>query len=47
MAFDNEIYEVYDSNLSYSCDDDEINDLYNVLYDSLSKTKKDLERFKN
>ena len=44
MAFDNEIDKVYDSNLSCSSDDDEIDDLYNELYDSQIKAKKDLKK---
>ena len=43
MAFDNEIDEVYDLNLSCSSDYDEINDLYHELYDSLVKVKKYLK----
>ena len=43
MAVDNEIYEVHDPNLSCSSDDDEIDDLYNELYDSVVKEKKDLK----
>ena len=43
MVFDNEIDEVYNSNLSCSNDEDEMDDLYNQLYDSLVKAKKDLK----
>ena len=44
MAFDNDLDEVYDSILSYSSDDDDIEDLYHELYDSLLvKDKKDLK----
>ena len=43
MALDNKINKVYDSNLSCSNDDDEINYLYHELYDSLVKEKKDLK----
>ena len=44
MAFDDEITEVFDSNLSYSNDDDnEIGYLYNELSDSLVKAKKELK----
>ena len=46
MALD-EINEVYDSNLSYFSDDDEIDDLYNELYDSLTKAKKELKLTNN
>ena len=45
MALDNEFNEVYDSKHSYfSDDDDDIDDLYYELYDSLVKTKKDLNK---
>ena len=44
MALDDDINEVYDSNLFCSSDDYEINDLYNKLYDSLVKAKKDLNK---
>ena len=43
MALDNEIDEVYDSNLSYSSDDDKIDNLYHELYHSIVKAKKDLK----
>ena len=42
MAFDDEVIDVFDSNLFYSNDDDdEIGDLYHKLYQSLVKAKKD------
>ena len=44
IAFDDEIDEVYNSNLSYFSYNDKIDNLYNELYDSLVKAKKD---FKN
>ena len=40
MGLDDEIDEIYYSNLSCSSDDDEIVNLYNELYDSLVKGKK-------
>ena len=40
---DDDINEVYDSNLSSSGDEDEINDLYSKLYNSLVKVKKELK----
>ena len=44
MAFDNDLDEVCDSNLScFSDDDDDIDDLYHELYDSLVKVTKDLK----
>ena len=43
MTLDNEIYEIYDSNLLCSSDDNEIEESCNELYDSLVKTKKDLK----
>ena len=44
MPFDNDINEVYDSSFSQSNDDDdEIDDLYNKLYDLLIKAKKYLK----
>ena len=43
MEIDDDIIELYDSNLSYSRDWDEIKDLYNELYDSLVKHKKELK----
>ena len=43
MALYNEINDVYDSNLSCSNDDDEIDDLCNEMYDSLVMAKKDLK----
>ena len=42
MAF-NEVTKVFDSNLSCSSDDDEIDDLYHGLYDSLVRAKKELK----
>ena len=45
MALDEEINEVYDSNSSYSSDDDNnIDDLYQELYESLVRAKKDLNK---
>ena len=43
MTLDNDINEVYCSNLSYFSDDDDIDNLYHELYDSLVKVKKDLK----
>ena len=43
MAFDNNINEVYDYGFSCSNDNDEIDDLYNKLYDLLIKADKDLK----
>ena len=43
MGFDNEISKEYDLNLSCFGDDDDIDDLYHELYDSLVKAKKDLK----
>ena len=43
MAFDNDINELYDSSFSCFSYDDEIYVLYNELYDSLVKVKKDLK----
>ena len=43
MTLDNEIDDVYNSNLSCSNNDDDIDDLYNKLYGSLVKAKKDLK----
>ena len=43
MALDNEINEVYDSNLSCSSDNDEIDYLYHKLYNLVIKAKKDLK----
>ena len=46
MALDDEITEVFDSNLSCSSDDDnddDIDDVYHELYDSLVRTKKELK----
>ena len=37
------INEAYDSSLSYSSDDDEIDYFYNELYGSLIKARKDLK----
>ena len=43
IAFD-EMTKVFDSNLSYSSDDDDdIDDLYHELYDSLVRVKKELK----
>ena len=42
MALDNDINEVYESNLSCSNDDD-IDYFYHELYDSLVKAKRDLK----
>ena len=48
VALDDDIIEVFNSNLSYFSDDDddddddEINDLYHELYDSLVRVKKNL-----
>ena len=44
MALNDEIGEIYDSNLSYSSDYDEIDDLYNELNDSLVKANKDFKK---
>ena len=43
MALDDDINKVYDSNLSCSSDDDDIDYLYSELYDALVKVKKDLK----
>ena len=43
MAFDNDINKVYDFSFPSSNDDNEKDDLYNELYDSLVKAKKDLK----
>ena len=44
MAFDDEVTEVFDSNLScFSDNDDDIDDLYHELYDSLVKAKNELK----
>ena len=43
MALGDETNEAYDSNLSCSSDDDEIDELYNELYYSLVMAKKDLK----
>ena len=43
MEFDNKIDEVYNSNLSCSSDNKEIDYLYIELYESLVKVKKDLK----
>ena len=43
IALDDDKNEVYDSNLSYSSKDDEIENLYNELYDSFIKENKDLK----
>ena len=50
MALNDEIIEVFDSNLSCSNDDDgDIDDLYHELYDLFVNAKKDLKlkTFKN
>ena len=41
-AFENDINEVFDSNFSYSSDDD-IDDLYHELYDSLVRVNEELK----
>ena len=46
IALNDDISEVYDSSLSYYSDGDEIHDLYNELYDSLVKAKKELRQAK-
>ena len=44
MAFDDEANEVFDSNLSCSSDDDDdMDDLYHELYNSLVKAKRELK----
>ena len=43
MELHDEINEVYGSILSYSSEDDKIDDLYNELYDSPVKAKKDVK----
>ena len=44
MAFDDEANKVFDSNLSCSSDDDDdMDDLYHELYNSLVKAKKELK----
>ena len=43
MAFDDYKNEIYDSNLSCSSEDDEIDFLNNELYKSPVKEKKDLK----
>ena len=43
IALDNEIDEVFNSNLSCFSDHDDINDLYHELYDSLVRAKKELK----
>ena len=40
MVLDDEINKVHDSNISYSSDDDDIDNLCNELYDSLIKAGK-------
>ena len=44
MALDNDINQAFDSNLSCSSDnEDDIDDLYHELYDSLIKAKKEVK----
>ena len=45
MAFDDEITEVFNSNLSCFSDDDDddVDDFYHKLYDSLVRAKKELK----
>ena len=43
MTLDCEFDEIYDLNLSCSSGDDDIDNLYHELYNSLVKTKKDLK----
>ena len=44
MALDNQIDKEFNSNLLYSNDDDDdMDDLYNELYDSLIRAKKELK----